>query len=212
MNNELAVQFNKIIVIIRDPRDELISRMFYIIYGYVKQGLVTRAQLLPWQDIVIEKEKNPGAVSVLDMMAVLNQLLGIHMNLELKNTFAYFKFVKKQRASSGFFVLRYEDFITRQLQPLEEYLGLTLSGERTVGQFNNRIRRTASCDNWKSFFLKSDIEAFKTLHHTEMETMGFRDWETADTPSLNPEHGSVYLKRLLDEAETRFAKSTSAQG
>ena len=188
--------------------------MFYIVYGYIKQNLITREQLIPWLDIVKEKEHTPGDVSVLDMMAVLNRLLGIHMNLELKNTFDYFRFVKNQLGknkaetkANNLFILRYEDFIANNLQELEGHLNLTLSTERTVGQFNNRIRRTSSFDNWKSFFLEADLDAFKALHHHDMEVMGYRDWEIADTPQLDPEHGSIYLARLLDEAESLRNKS-----
>jgi len=210
INNELSLQFDKCILIIRDPRDELISRMFYIVYGYIKQGLVTRKHLQPWLEIIREKEKNPELISVQQLMTVLNRLLDIRMNWNLNSTFEYFSFVKAEAKKNKGLVLRYEDFITNKLQDVENYLGLTISGERSVGQCSNRVRRSASHNNWKSFFLPSDLEAFKTRHFTEMRAMGYTDWELAEIPSLNPEHGTVYLERIMDEAEARFAKSTSA--
>lgn len=206
LNNELPTQFDKSIMILRDPRDELISRMFYIVYGYVKQGKISRDELTPWQNIVVKKEMAPLTVSIQDMISVLNETLGIHINLELKNTFNYFRFINAHNEKLNYLILRYEDFINTNLQPLEDYLGIKLTEERSVDQFNNRVLRTASFNNWKSYFLQSDLDAFKTLHQNEMEAMGYQDWELNQAPELKPEHGSLYMSRILDEAEANFAK------
>jgi hypothetical protein len=205
--NELSVKFKKSIMIVRDPRDELISRMFYVVFGYVKEGKVTRDQLAPWLDIVRKKESLPESVSLRDMLKVLNQTLNIHMNLNLGETFQYFNFVNNHNEKADSFVLHYEDFMAGNLSELEAYLGLTLTEERSVGRFNNRIVRSASFNNWKSFFHQTDQDRFKELHQDKMEKMGYTDWELSSTPALDPEHGSVYLNRLLDEAEARLVKS-----
>lgn len=210
LNNELPTQFDKSIMILRDPRDELISRMFYIVYGYVKQGKISRAQLTPWQNIVVKKEMEPLTVSIQDMISVLNETLGIHINLELKNTFNYFRFINAHNEKLNYLILRYEDFINNNLQSLEDYLGIQLTEERSVDQFNNRVLRTASYNNWKSYFLQSDLDAFKALHQHEMDAMGYQDWELLQTPELNPEHGSLYMSRILNEAEAKFAKDNAS--
>jgi hypothetical protein len=205
--NELPVKFDKTVMIVRDPRDELISRMFYVMYGHLRQGLISRDQLTPWLNIVREKEQSPASVSLRDMLKVLNKTLNIHMNFQLKDTFRYFNFVRKRSGDTKSLVLHYEDFMEGNLEELEAYLGLTLTKERTVGQYNERIVRSASFNNWKSFFLQSDLDRFKELHQDKMDKMGYTDWELSSTPELDPEHGSVYLNRLLDEAEARLVKS-----
>jgi hypothetical protein len=201
LNSELPVRFDRSIMIVRDPRDELISRMFYIAYGYLKQGKITREKLQPWRDIVAQKETHPEQVTLKSMISVLNELLGVHINPELKNTFGYFKFVAAQSEKCRSLVVRYEDFIKGEVSNLEAYLGFPLTPERSTGQFNNRVFRTGTCDNWKSFFTPSDIEEFKALHHDEMQAMGYTDWQLAEQPTLDPQHGSLYLDRIFDEAE-----------
>jgi hypothetical protein len=205
--NELAVKFDKSVLIVRDPRDELISRLFYILFGYVKDGKVTRDQLTPWLDIVKRKELHPESVSLKDMMGVLNRILNININFQLNDTFHYFNFIRNQSADAKSFVLHYEDFISGKTRELESYLGIELTSERSVDELSNRVMRTASFNNWKSFYLQSDLDRFKELHQDKMEKMGYTDWELSSTPELDPEHGSVYLNRLLDEAEARLVKS-----
>ena len=201
LNNELGLVFDKRIYIVRDPRDELISRMFYVAYGHLKEKRIEREQLNPWLELVKTKELNPESITVCDMLKAINQILGINMSLAMKDTVNYYRFLA--RHGLGSFLLRYESFMANQIHDLESYLGFSLTQERDVGKKFNRTRRSAASNNWKTFFVESDLEQFKYLHAEDMKAIGFDDWELSPVDQLNPEHGSLYLERILDEAVKR---------
>lgn len=201
INNEMPLAFDRHIFIVRDPRDELISRMFYVPYGYIKEGRINREQLQPWLELVERKEKSPDSVSVLSLLNALSTCLDVPMSLMMEDTFKYFEFLRKN-ARMGF-LLRYEDFMGNQITDLENYLGMVLTSGREVGARFDRTRRTSGYNNWKTFFLPEDMALFKSLHEHDMAAMAYVDWELAPVAALNPEHGSLYLERLLDEAERR---------
>jgi len=201
LNNELGLVFNKRVFIVRDPRDELISRMFYVVYGHLKEGRIKREQLMPWLEMVKAKELKPESISVCEMLTLINQILGVNMSLAMTDTVNYYRFLARHGQRS--FLLRYENFMANQLQDLESYLGFSLTQERDVGKKFDRTRRSAASNNWKTFFVASDLEQFKSLHADDMKSIGFDDWELSPVESLNPEHGSIYLERILDEALRR---------
>lgn len=198
IHNEFALKFDKQIAIIRDPRDELISRMFYIVYGYIKNGEVSREEIQPWINIVREKERSPGTISVRELMLVLNQVFGIQKSMKISETFDYFRFLRD--AFSSAHVVRYEDFMEGRQEELERYLGFPLNREVDIGQKFSRLRRTAAFNNWKTFFLQSDLDEFRHWHGDEMESMGYGDWELTPVDTLDPEHGSGYVERICEEA------------
>jgi hypothetical protein len=209
LNNELGLIFDKRIFIVRDPRDELISRMFYVVYGHLKEGKVDRQHLIPWLEMVKAKESKPRSISVCEMLALINKILGVNMSLAMNDTVNYYRFLARHGRHS--FLLRYENFMENKIQDLENYLGFALTQERDVGKRFNRTRRSAACNNWKTFFVASDLEQFKILHADDMKLIGFDDWALSPVESLNPEHGSIYLERILDEALRRRLQSSAPE-
>ncbi|MEO5377114.1 MAG: sulfotransferase domain-containing protein [Magnetococcus sp. DMHC-6] len=202
MNNELSLKFQKKVAIIRDPRDEMISRLFYIAYAYFSEKKVSREQLHPWLEIIKTKERTPQEISFEQMFEVLYKVIGIRHTLHMNDSFNYIRFLKQN--NKNIFILRYEDFIENRLQPLTDYLEFSLTERRDVGTEFDRTRRSSGCNNWKNFFIPADLDKFKQLHGEEMEEMGYTDWQLTPTTSLNPEHGSLYLERILQEAVMRL--------
>lgn len=205
LNNEFALKFDKHVAIIRDPRDELISRIFYIVYGYIKNGRLGMADIQPWVEIVKKKERAPGEVSVVELLSVLNNVLGTHVSLKISDTFEYYRFLRKHYASAH--LLRYEDFVSGRLHGLEDYLGFPLNAENDLGKRYSRLFRTADYNNWKGFFLKSDLDEFRQCHEEDMQHIGYADWELTPVNALNPEHGSLYLDRLCADALAKKDKA-----
>lgn len=203
LNNELPVKFSKTVAIVRDPRDEMISRMFYYLYNTIQTRPVDLEKLNVWLAMVKQKEANPGSVSMLNLLSGLGDAVKATINFGyIAPTFQYFSFLK--RRSSLAHVIRYEDFIDQNLNALQKYLGFELVHSPSATPALARTNRTAKYGNWKHFFLQSDIKQFRTLYGDKMRNAGYTDWTLEPVEAIDPEHGSRYLERILKEATMRL--------
>jgi len=196
--NELPLKFDKIVAIMRDPRDELLSRMFYIAYELVRRGGIKLSQLDSWRELIKIKENHPNQVSVLMLLDTLSKVVGGRLNFDMSQTFQYFGFLKNK--IPHVYTIRYEDFVDKKFESLENYLGFKLIRDADVGAALARTRRTSSYGNWKYFFLPEDIDIFRSAHESKMSEAGYEDWELVSVDQINPQYGSLYVDRLLLDA------------
>jgi len=100
----------------------------------------------------------------------------------------------------NFFILRYEQFVAGNHSELETYLGTRLAVKPPeLPTKHSHTARTRFFGNWKNWFVESDIELFKPLfddyllrHHYD------RSWQLDEKPIINPEHGSQYVRTVID--------------
>jgi len=72
-----------------------------------------------------------------------------------------------------------------------------------VDKAHNRVVRTKGSGDWKNWFLKEDIDFFKTIFSGYMATYGYADdWETRPNPIIRPENCSGYVRRIVSEKQT----------
>jgi hypothetical protein len=192
--NELPLKFDKVVAIIRDLRDEVISRLFYIVVGLVQRGVETR-DMDEWLAIIKHKEKHPQSLSFLEMMRELNRIFGTKVTPLAPRDQRYPKFLDRHAAKM--YVVKYEDFIEDRLDGLESYLGFELSNERHVGEFH-WTKRSGTYNNWKRFFTNSDVEELRDLYEPILSPWGYTDWALDAHATLNPEECSGYVQRLLN--------------
>jgi hypothetical protein len=208
LRNESQVRFDRIVKIIRDPRDQALSSFLYAIYGRAQNRSVSDAQLRAMVELVRRKEENPSGISFADLCGETNRIMRWNGyssawlftesgHVANRN---YWNFLRSL-GEAGYLV-RYETFMQNDLADLENYLGFKLSGRREVGEYE-RTRRTASWDNWREFFTTEDVETLRPLIGDLLFEMGYRDWELRPVGRLNREHFSGYLTRLIEEARTR---------
>lgn len=200
-NNELAVTFDRKVFVIRDPRDEFISRLLYLAYDFSKRRLLTRSALKPWIDVIKEKERHPESVSVNELLAVVNTVFDLDIDYRLPDTQRYFKFIRSRVSGDDTLLLRYEEFVTGVTQALESFLGFPLATGEIKERRLQRVNRTAAANNWKSFFLPEDLAEFKRVNQRMMKRVGYTDWELEPQLALEPAHYSLFLERLIDDAE-----------
>jgi hypothetical protein len=108
------------ICLIRDPRDELVSRLHYFAYSFFATRPTTDEQHASWIGIFQKKEADPDGVSLLDMEEELWRSFGEGFRPPPELHRSYLQFVEDLRAlsNSNCHVLRYEDFIDRRI-PLD---------------------------------------------------------------------------------------------
>ncbi len=185
--NEYSFKLDKFVGIIRDPRDEMISRFFYVIRFLVKEDPDIR-KFRKWVEIIVEKERNPKCFSFLKLIEKLNVLYG--SSFDPKPQYGYYEFLKR----NNIFVIRYEDFIDGNFVDLENYLKIKLRYDGDVGLLDY-TKRTANYNNWKAFFTEEDIDYFKS-NYDFYSSIGYTDWKLDDPSYLNSEFGSKYIQNL----------------
>lgn len=188
--------FEKKILLVRDPRDQMISSVLYKPYNILAKefpGDLEGAMALinSYLESVRLKEVSPLDVSVKKLFDTGQ----VKTLLRINNVMEY------SRNHSDLFLLKYEDFIDQNLKGLNEYLNIDITGSIEVPQKYKRVVRTKSYGNWRSWFTPSDVEYFRPLMRDYMDRFGYKDdWELAKEPAIDPEQGSHYLEGLIREA------------
>lgn len=209
LRNELPLTFERIVLIKRDPRDEIISRLFYSTYAFFRRNGYDAHIATVWRDFVRQKEETPEAVSFRDMIEKWKSLTGVDVLQAIRGAQRYARFLSEMPDTA--FILRYEDFIAGDLTRLEQYLGLSLTDKRDVGVVQRTSRSNAS-NNWKRMFLPSDIPYLRERLDKVMHLLGYEDWTLDETPRLDPSHGSLYLDRIIDEVRAKLDAETAERG
>lgn len=192
---ETAVKFDKSVAIVRDPRDELISRLYYIARPKAQQGC-SRAAMESWIDALRSKEENPSSVSYLSLVQRAKESLGVDVSAgSLHAALGYYKWT--QRPKLRLHTVRYEDFVAGRTDALADYLGVSLSGSRELGALDY-TRRSEATNNWKSFFTPEDVAALRPQLDPTLVEMGYVDWDLEPAQRLDPASGSEYVRKISE--------------
>ncbi len=199
--NEAAITFNKVVLILRDPRDVLVSLLMF----RSAQLLATLpdSQLDAWLSLLWQKEQDPGSIRVSTLYAELGRLTGTSMDLGrlARNFLPWFRFARDM-GKRGAHCLKYEDFIGCRLQTLESYLGVPLTDVREVDAYVN-TPRTLGVENWKEFFTPQDIAQVNTSIGTHLSSLGYGDSKLAPAGSLKSDFYSGYVLKVVGNIRAR---------
>jgi hypothetical protein len=210
MANQLPFRFDKTIFIVRDLRDEIISRILYYAYA-IYQDKPDYLKVEQWIKILQQKENKPSALSCLDVVKKMGEIFALDgeeiVRGSIRQARLYSDFIQQQHLPEAGIVLKYEDFMSGELGTLEAYLDLppssfvSLSADANApGKELNIVRRSATFNNWKSFFTSQDIVYLRPQIADVMETFGYADWQLQAVAQLNPDHYSGYIKRVFGMA------------
>jgi hypothetical protein len=197
-HNEAVLKFDKVICIVRDLRDEIISRLMYLIYPYQLEYELKSEQIAAWIEILEKKEKSPQSIAFVELFAEFEKIFKVSFSGELNHSIIqskiYYDFIQGPAKNSH--RIKYEDFIAGKLQLLEDYLGFSVSSDRTVDDLE-RTKRSVTFNNWKKVFTPEDIEFLKPQLSSILEQFGYLDWELEECDKLESEHYSGYVQQLL---------------
>ena len=197
IQNGCALKFSHKVAIVRDPRDEIISRLYYYLLPYVRRAGYDRNQVDAWLAVLREKECNPSAMPVIEMIRRLASITGEPVSsvpAEIGRIGEYFQLLERWRHLVH--VVRYEDFMSGHSSALEAYLGFALSQDRSVEGFE-WTRRSMTVDNWKQMFTAEDVEFYRNALAESMGRCGYTDWKLETPPKLDASTGSDYVEALI---------------
>ena len=189
--------FDKIIWMVRDPRDRLISYLLYRHYDYrYDSDEFVREQL----DLLRLKERDPDALAMIDLEARL--LLprptlesAFFWNDHQKNNFLS-TLIEEGRA----FIFKYEDFVNQEYSGLENFLGIKMSRNAKVPKQFQRVIRSKTHSFWNHWFTQKDVDNYMELFQPFLEQYGYKDeWALAEEKKIDPEHCSRYVRTIINE-------------
>jgi hypothetical protein len=208
---ETGLNPDRIVAIVRDPRDGLISVLLYGAYHCVLDG-ASREQVEAWVDVIQDKEANPQKHSVIGLIEHMNKIFGLRLSPnDYFDTFVnYSAWIGENRARLH--VLSYEDFVAGNTGELAAYLGIKLKRSREVIPSLQRVSRSRGSGDWRRLMLPEDVTFWKERYGPALERHGYKDWEV-HPQRLDPALGSSYIRRITEEAfESRGAKSAHPGG
>lgn len=195
---ETGVVFEKVVFIVRDLRDELISRLLYWARPHSRNSILKDQQIEQWITLLKAKEIKPKDISLLDLFQEFGKIFQVNHESMINNMIhlsaSYQDFIGK--ITRPYVLVRYEDFLSGKTKGLEEYLGLELSEDRGVGKFEY-TRRSSSFNNWKQFYTQADIEYLRPRMEPVLEQQGYTDWELQPVDSLDEDLFSNYVQRII---------------
>jgi hypothetical protein len=183
--------FDKIIWIVRDLRDRLISYVLYRVFDFRYDDDVFLRELLVLRR---QKETDPDSVSLMELARIMD----LHAGIES----AFFKNDADIPKDQGI-ILTYENFVDARLEAVEQYLNRTLRGSSDVPKKLSRVARTKAYGFWRDWFTAEDIDFYKPLFLSFMERYGCDDdWTMNEPKRVDPSTCSEYVLRLANERRT----------
>jgi hypothetical protein len=176
--------FKKIVVLVRDPRDQLLSRLLYWAAQISKRRENLRALVLA---AIIQKETEPRSTS---FIALVNRIAAMDSVHEMFPEDPIAEFSHRLRdavdtfpALSESFVLKYEHMVDGNIQNLREYLDLEIDPVMEVPHEYKRVVRSKGYGEWKRWLLPSDLEILMPLFKDYMDAFGYVEGHASEEGS-----------------------------
>jgi hypothetical protein len=188
--------FDKRILIVRDPRDNLVSRLLYRPCG-TAEIRDDESKVAAFIDALRSKEADPRSISMQALFELTYLLCGpYHPD---RSTALQALALDFHRNNDGFVVYKYEDFVAGRYAAIENYLGIRLTdGEAQVPAPHQHGVRTKASEGWRHWFTADDVNFFRPRLASFMAAYGYAaDWTLAAEPQIRAEHGSDFVRRSV---------------
>jgi hypothetical protein len=190
------------ILIVRDPRDRIVSGLLY--RSYNAQFVRREAEALEWLRLLRCKESDPGSVSVtrlIEAFDALERAVGARTDwVDRYRDRGVTRPLRFHDERPQLHVFRYEQLIEERFEDLQAFLGVGLTGSATVSPLLDRVVRTKSSGSWRDWFTREDVNAFRPIFGPYLDRYyPAADWNLGATPLLDPEFGSLYVARVINE-------------
>jgi hypothetical protein len=188
--------FDKKILIVRDPRDNLVSRLLYRPCG-TAEIRSDEVKVAAFIDALRAKEADPRSISMQALFELTYSLSGpYHPD---RATALQALALDFHRNNDGLVVCKYEDFIAGRHAIIENYLGIRLpDGEAPVPAPYRHAARTKAAGDWRHWFTADDVTFFRPRLEPFMAAYGYADdWTLAADPQIDPGQSSDFVRRSV---------------
>ena len=193
---DLLDRFDRVVLIVRDPRDRLISHMLYDAYNRATH--LDEHQRERWLGALERKSKAPLKLPLVRMMDIWWQMTRanlLHVYMRSLQRTAEFGRLHAERVH----IIKYEDLVDGRFGALSEHLGLAV-GAAEVRTSEQRVKRSGGYGDWRHWFTPVDVNVFRPISYKWLRRYEYphRDWALAETATIEPGPTVDYVRRLLD--------------
>lgn len=193
--------FHTIVSILRDPRDELVSRLMYRPIALLMRGKAQPKDLKAWIDVLKQREQD-DTISFFDVYNAFNDIYDDAVTPEReiasinKHCIAYADFL--ERHASKVRRLHYEDSVMDDFIAIEPAVGWQISTTHETHKFDY-TKRSSAVQNWPKWFHSSDIDKLQPLLGRGCERLGYPEWALPVSPdrTISPAQHSGYAQKAL---------------
>ena len=204
---EVYKKFTKIVFIVRDPRDRVVSSILYGGFNTIVNKLDIKEEFLKR---LRDKETKPMNVSCLELVSILRSGLKCKTNNDLQvptlgaENYLLESLENISNINVPNIIIKYEDFVDNKLEILEDFLEVKF--QKTGMEFS-RTARSKRYGEWKNWFTDKDIEYFKSIANPILEKFKYEDWSTNPNPFIDPEKSSVWAEKKINERYEMYLNS-----
>lgn len=194
----LFLDFDRRVLLVRDPRDRLVSWLLYDIHGHARD--LDDTKLEKYLDMLRRKEQDPAGVQFLRLTHAYWRLTGADMLSALARSVARLNEILG-RFRDLFEIVYYEQFVEGETSRLRIYLEVDDLPVPEVGPDLQRVVRTKSHGDWRHWFTDRDLLWLRPMVSPVLRRLDYaKDWNVADDPVIDPDHCSRYVERLVADA------------
>lgn len=192
---DVLARFDKRIVLLRDPRDRLISSLLFGLHGKTQTNLDRIINLLH------KKETNantyPFVSLVLDIYPHMREkdlLQRVHKTHDLINPLT--------REPNNLITIKYEALMNSDFVKLENYLDICISESVEVPDHHAYGKRISSTQQWKYWFTEADVKFFSPIMNPILELYGYdEDWVLTPQPYIAKAECTQFVLRAREQKE-----------
>ena len=194
--------FDRKVVLVRDPRDRLVSDLLYRSYNasFVR-GDSAAGEFLA---LLRRKEDDPASISVLDLFRTFDALERAAGSpscwLERYRDHGVARPLQFHAERPQLPIFRYEQLVDGCFETLEAILRLPLAGSATLPPILGRVVRTKGYGAWRNWFTPADVAELRPMLQPYLDRYyPAADWDLSQAPALDPSFGSRYVERVINE-------------
>ena len=182
--------FNKNIILVRDPRDNLVSRLlFRLISPNFQKNFDQCVHIYKLLEKKVESPSSISLVTIFKCMEETGLMENFIENRVQENLDLLLGIYKKNQNS---FVFKYENIIDKKLSTLSEYLDIEFN---PIIKEIPRIKREGKKGNWKNWFTDEDVEYFMPRMCHFIDFFGYsNNWEISVDPKIEKMYSLNYIE------------------
>lgn len=189
--------YGKKILVVRDPRDLLISSFFYS-WNAADQPPIDKFE--DALQLVKKKEQTPQNIPFLSLMETRPEVL-----LEWREgTHAFAKQI--EALGRDWFVLKYEDISSGNLHSLESYLGFKIPDnlQQSSQKKISRLQRSSKSEQWRRWLTQEDVRILKNELKEVMQAFAYSldDWILEPNEIIPSSEGSEYMQNIFGKSRS----------
>lgn len=192
--------YDRIVYIVRDPRDRLVSHLLYDAYNRGQN--LTDPQTKRWIKAISRKVARPTANPIVRLMDIWWQMTDADLlQSYIRSMWRMSSF--RREFGDQVFTYKYEDLVAARFDELNHYLSLELA-PATVSGDEQRVLRSGTDGDWRHWFTSIDVNVFRSSTTKWLRRHGYdhHDWELAETPAIDPDTSTKYVRDLLRQVRS----------